>query len=136
MYRIYVEKSADRKVYIEWNELESTNPISQAMCVLGRIDVEESRGIRENDVLLCAGESADSQVLAMCTSTPPFRRDVVQDIVNRAPLTDFQVAGNFIGNQDAIITCSGQDWYGSLSIVTYGIEASPIVQSSEYGRHG
>ncbi|KAG2201924.1 hypothetical protein INT46_000514, partial [Mucor plumbeus] len=136
LYRIYVEKGIDRKVYIEWNELESTNPISQAMCVLGRIDVEEPRGIQVTDVLMCAGESADSQVLAMSTSTPPFRRNVVQNIVNRAPLTDFQVAENFIGDQDALITCSGQDWYGALSIMTHGIEALPIVQSSEYGWHG
>jgi hypothetical protein len=106
------------------------------MCVLGRIDVEEPRGIQVTDVLMCAGESADSQVLAMSTSTPPFRRDVVQNIVNRAPLTDFQVAENFIGDQDALITCSGQDWYGALSIMTHGIEALPIVQSSEYGWHG
>ncbi|CEP08235.1 hypothetical protein [Parasitella parasitica] len=134
LYRVKVQTQAEPCV--SWDELESTIPIGQAMCVLGRIDVEEPRGIRGADVLLCAGESADSQVLAMCTSTLPFRRDVVQNIVNRAPLTDFQVAHNFIGNQDAIITCSGQDYDGALSIMTYGIEASPIVQSSRFEWNG
>ncbi|KAI8645918.1 mono-functional DNA-alkylating methyl methanesulfonate N-term-domain-containing protein [Parasitella parasitica] len=131
LYR--VEAQTLGETCISWHELESTNPIGQAMCVLGRIDVDEPGGVRSADVLLCAGESADSQVLAMCTSTLPFRRDVVQNIVNRAPLTDFQVASNFIGDQDAIITCSGQDYDGAISIMTHGIEASPIVQSSKYG---
>lgn len=132
LYRLAVDVWGQREVNISWHPLESTNPVSQAMCVLGRMDVEEPRGIRGTDVLLCAGESADNQVLAMCTSTLPFRRDVVQTIVNRAPLTDYQVAENFIGDQDAIITCSGQDLHGALSIVTHGIEASHITQSSKY----
>ncbi|CAO3622874.1 unnamed protein product [Mucor fragilis] len=132
LYRLGVDVWGERQVSIDWQPLESTNPISQAMCVLGRMDVEEPRGFRGTDVLFCAGESADNQVLAMCTSTLPFRRDVVQTIVNRAPLTDYQVAEDFIGDQDAIITCSGQDRHGALSIVTHGIEASHMAQSSKY----
>ncbi|KAL9547920.1 hypothetical protein MBANPS3_005939 [Mucor bainieri] len=133
LYRLGVDVWGERReVQIEWQPLDSTNPISQAMCVLGRMDVEEPRGFRGTDVLLCAGESADNQVLAMCTSTLPFRRDVVQTMANRAPLTDYQVADSFIGDQDAIITCSGQDLHGALSVVTHGIEASHITQSSKY----
>lgn len=132
LYRLGVDVWGERQVNIDWQPLESTNPISQAMCVLGRMDVEEPGGFRGTDVLFCAGESADNQVLAMCTSTPPFRRDVVQTMVNRAPLTDYQVAEDFIGNQDAVITCSGQDRHGALSIVTHGIEASQLAQSSKY----
>ncbi|GAN02173.1 hypothetical protein MAM1_0018d01614 [Mucor ambiguus] len=132
LYRLGVDVWGEREVNIDWQPLDSTSPISQAMCVLGRMDVEESKGFRGTDVLFCAGESADNQVLAMCTSTLPFRRDVVQNIVNRAPLTDYQVADNFIGDQDAIITCSGQGHHGALSIVTHGIEASSMAQSSKY----
>ncbi|KAL7315026.1 hypothetical protein PS15m_006533 [Mucor circinelloides] len=136
LYRLAVDVWGEREVSIDWHPLESTVPISQAMCVLGRMDVQEPRGIRGTDVLFCAGESADNQVLAMCTSTLPFRRDVVQNMANRAPLTDYQVAENFIGDQDAIITCSGQGLHGALSIVTHGIEASHIVQSSRYEWNG
>ncbi|KAF1805835.1 mono-functional DNA-alkylating methyl methanesulfonate N-term-domain-containing protein [Mucor lusitanicus] len=132
LYRLGVDVWGEREVNIDWQPLDATSPISQAMCVLGRMDVEEPRGFRGTDVLLCAGESADNHVLAMCTSTLPFRRDVVQTIVNRAPLTDYQVADNFIGDQDAIITCSGQDLHGALSIVTHGIEATHMAQSSRY----
>ena len=48
---------------------------------------------------------------------------ILQTLVNRAPLTDFQVADNFRDHQDVLIACTGQSSHGSLSIISHGIEA-------------
>lgn len=51
--------------------------------------------------------------------------------MNRAPLTDFQVADDFRDHQDALIACSGQGKHGSLSIITHGIETSALHASNQ-----
>lgn len=60
------------------------------------------------------------------SNQPVVKHTVLQTLVNRAPLTDFQVADNFRDHQDALIACSGQDKQGSLSIITHGIETSAL----------
>lgn len=55
---------------------------------------------------------------------------VLQEFVNRAPLTDYQVIENYRDYQDTLVACSGQDAHGSLSIITHGIEAT-LLQSSK-----
>jgi metal-dependent hydrolase (beta-lactamase superfamily II) len=51
-----------------WIEIDQTNPISQSMCILGKIDMIEQGNhntVTKADILLYAGESSDSQVLAV-----------------------------------------------------------------------
>lgn len=55
---------------------------------------------------------------------------VLQEFINRAPLTDYQVIENYKNHQDALVTCSGQDEHGTLSIITHGIKAT-LLQSSK-----
>lgn len=53
---------------MNWIPVQQANPISQSMCILGTINMMEQDGdhqVDEADILLYAGESADSQVLAV-----------------------------------------------------------------------
>lgn len=136
-----------------WIPIEQTNPISQSMCMLGSINMIEKDGkdsITKADIVLYAGESSDSQVLAVrsgsfnysfhlfsqifsvqipCRCSPSelvIKHTVLQALTNRAPLTDFQVAENFRDHQDALIACSGQDKHGAISIITHGIETTGL----------
>ena len=55
----------------------------------------------------------------------------IQSFVNRAPLTDFQVAYGYRHQQDALIACSGQGDHGALSIITFGIETTALSTSDK-----
>jgi hypothetical protein len=45
-----------------WNAIKDVNPISQSMIVIGSIPNKRVK----SDVLFYAGESADSQIIAVC----------------------------------------------------------------------
>lgn len=64
LYKLVVLTNGD----MHWIPIQQTNPISQSMCILGTINMIEQDGRHEvtnADILLYAGESADSQVLAV-----------------------------------------------------------------------
>lgn len=64
LYKLQIEVTSE----IHWLPVEQTNPISQSMCMLGTIDMIEQDcpdAVVKADVLLYAGESADSQVLSV-----------------------------------------------------------------------
>lgn len=64
LYKLQVLTSGD----MLWTPIQQTNPISQSMCILGTINMIDQDGSHEvanADILLYAGESADSQVLAV-----------------------------------------------------------------------
>lgn len=132
LYKLYVFSTGE----VVWDAIEQTNPISQSMCMLGSInmlDQEDENCVVSADIILYAGESADSQVLAIPLEKhahqPVIKHIVLQSLVNRAPLIDYQVADNFRDHQDALITCSGQDKHGSLSIISHGVETSALHSS-------
>ncbi|KAI9473854.1 MAG: mono-functional DNA-alkylating methyl methanesulfonate N-term-domain-containing protein [Benjaminiella poitrasii] len=131
LYKLEVKVTSE----LVWRFIKKTNPVSQSMCMLGTMDIIEDNIVRKMDVILYSGESADSQVLAIpsegSTGLQHVSTDyiVLQTLVNRAPLTAFQVAEKFQEHQDALITCSGQGRYGSLSVITHGVEAK-LLQSS------
>ncbi|KAG0165091.1 hypothetical protein DFQ30_008986, partial [Apophysomyces sp. BC1015] len=117
--------------HIKFIELAQVNPIGQAMCHLGTILLENSQNNCIGDVLLYAGESADSQV---CHCTLCSERDnhpflVLETLINRAPIVDFEVESDTHGNQDTFITCSGQDRQGSLCVIGYGRETRILSES-------
>ncbi|KAI8072256.1 mono-functional DNA-alkylating methyl methanesulfonate N-term-domain-containing protein [Gilbertella persicaria] len=117
-----------------WHPIESASPIGQSMCMLGTIDMLGQKNDQVTaDIVLCAGESADSLVLAIPheQSDSIIRHITIQTLINRAPLTDVQVADNYRDHQDALIACSGQDEHGALSIVTSGIETTMLSSSDK-----
>lgn len=64
LYKLYVFSTGE----VVWDAIEQTNPISQSMCMLGSInmlDQEDENCVVSADIILYAGESADSQVLAV-----------------------------------------------------------------------
>ncbi|KAI7907513.1 mono-functional DNA-alkylating methyl methanesulfonate N-term-domain-containing protein [Cokeromyces recurvatus] len=125
LYKLEVKVTSE----LNWIPIKKVNPVGQSMCLLGTMDLIEENTARKMDVLLYSGESADSQVLLIPSKHPPASQNtpidytVLQVLVNRAPLTDFQIAENFQDHQDALIACSGQGEHGSLSVITHGIQA-------------
>lgn len=61
LFKLYISSSGE----IQWFFIDAVNPISQSMCMLGTaISVNQDDSIR-NDILLYAGECANSQVIAV-----------------------------------------------------------------------
>ncbi|KAI8890130.1 hypothetical protein K501DRAFT_311983 [Backusella circina FSU 941] len=104
-----------------WNSIKDINPTSQSMILLGSIG--------SNDVLFYAGESADSQIIAIHRKELDYT--TLQTLMNRAPLTNYQVMSQYQSSQDAIIACSGQDAQGALSIFNYGIKMTNLYLSDQ-----
>lgn len=50
---------------MNWDIMERINPVGSSMCVLGVMDVPDSEGEYQADIMIYAGEGADSQVLAV-----------------------------------------------------------------------
>ncbi|KAI8381451.1 uncharacterized protein BYT42DRAFT_634697 [Radiomyces spectabilis] len=117
---------------ISWEWFAGSNPIGQAMCALGTIQMMDDDNVIPADVLFYVGESADSQVIAVGCSTTrdfstPFPEPIImQTMTNRAPLSNATIAPSMEGAQDALIACSGQHGGGSLSFITNGISADLI----------
>ncbi|KAG0749099.1 hypothetical protein G6F57_004890 [Rhizopus arrhizus] len=129
LYKLYIASSGE----IRWSYIDSVNPISQSMCMLGTaISVNQDDSIR-NDILLYAGECANSQVIAApCNGIDEWSSSkviVLQDLINRAPITDVQIMSEISGEQDAFITCSGMGKQGSLTIMTHGVATSTLACS-------
>ncbi|KAG1041169.1 hypothetical protein G6F43_012146 [Rhizopus delemar] len=129
LFKLYISSSGE----IQWFFIDAVNPISQSMCMLGTaISVNQDDSIR-NDILLYAGECANSQVIAVpcydIDEWPASKIIVLQDLINRAPITDVQIMPEISGEQDAFIACSGMGKQGSLTIMTHGVATSTLACS-------
>ncbi|KAI9314775.1 mono-functional DNA-alkylating methyl methanesulfonate N-term-domain-containing protein, partial [Dichotomocladium elegans] len=110
------------KQEIQWEELQSVNPVGQAMCVLGVMEIAD--GANEEylaDVILYAGEGADSQMIAV--SRQHLDVLIMQNFVNHAPIFDQRIWTSATG-QDMIVGCTGQGKHGSLCTIMRGVRTT------------
>ncbi|ORZ24311.1 mono-functional DNA-alkylating methyl methanesulfonate N-term-domain-containing protein [Absidia repens] len=118
---------------MKWIACQKVNPIGQQMCVLGLIQVDDDEGeLWMAEALFYVGESADSQLVAIpwndgdsCNTSAPF---VLQTLVNRAPLTDWQIVRKN-GQPDRLVTCSGQDEQGALHYISRDVDSTTLYAS-------
>ncbi|KAI8377233.1 mono-functional DNA-alkylating methyl methanesulfonate N-term-domain-containing protein [Choanephora cucurbitarum] len=133
LFKLHVHSSTE----LIWETIQSVPSVGQSMCMLGTIDIIDQHANNDNDMqadlVLVAGESTDHLVLAIpCNASGQMiQHTTIQSFVNRAPLTDFQVAYGYRHQQDALIACSGQGDHGALSIITFGIETTALSTSDK-----
>ncbi|CAO3696541.1 unnamed protein product [Rhizopus stolonifer] len=129
LFKLSVASSGE----LQWNFLDMVNTMGLSMCVLGTADLKHQENSVGTDILMYAGECADSQVISIPYNNIEERKAykviVLQDLVNRAPLRHTEIIPNFSGDQDALITCSGMGGQGFLNIITRGVEATMLASS-------
>ncbi|KAI8992216.1 mono-functional DNA-alkylating methyl methanesulfonate N-term-domain-containing protein [Pilobolus umbonatus] len=130
LYKLQVNVSTST---MQWISIDDVNPVSQAMCMVGElIHSDDGKDLSTADIIFYTGESSNSQMIAITqeeTTNNKLHYRTLQIFDNWAPITNFQVASNLRSYQDALVTCSGQDKYGSLGVVSYGVDAILLFSS-------
>lgn len=136
---------------MSWTLIDSVNPIGQSMCLLGTVDLVNDNNMTRADVLLYAGECADSQVIAVsickivlsvpltliflqipCPDISQWEAPaimVLQSLVNRAPITDVEKISGYYGQQESLAVCSGIGKQGCLTFIARGVKARKVSSS-------
>ncbi|ORE05434.1 hypothetical protein BCV72DRAFT_250626 [Rhizopus microsporus var. microsporus] len=126
IYRLHITSSNE----MSWTLIDSVNPIGQSMCLLGTADLVNDNNTIRADVLLYAGECADSQVIAIpCPDVSQWETPtitVLQSLVNRAPITDVEKISGYYGQQESLAVCSGIGKQGCLTFIARGVKARKV----------
>ncbi|KAG1176243.1 hypothetical protein G6F70_003534 [Rhizopus microsporus] len=129
IYRLNITSSNE----MNWTLIDSVNPIGQSMCLLGTVDLVNDNNTIRADVLLYAGECADSQVIAIpCPDVSQWETPaitVLQSLINRAPITDVEKISGYYGQQESLAVCSGIGKQGCLTFIARGVKARKVSSS-------
>ncbi|KAI9276361.1 mono-functional DNA-alkylating methyl methanesulfonate N-term-domain-containing protein [Sporodiniella umbellata] len=118
---------------LHWSFLDTVNPIGTSMCVLGIADLVEEQDAVPTDILVYAGECANSQVISILHSSisdqSGHKTNLLQELVNRAPLRHTEVIPSFNGSHDSLIACSGVGKQGFLNTISRGVGSTTLTSS-------
>ncbi|KAG2221761.1 hypothetical protein INT45_003401 [Circinella minor] len=120
---------------IQWEILKSIHPVAPAMSILGTLFITDETDTEQQsylaDVLLYAGESADSQIIAIDRTSESTREHIVlQTLINRAPSVDSKLIPMMTDEQNVILNCSGQGKQAGLTLVSRGVHTSLLYKST------
>ncbi|KAI9250545.1 mono-functional DNA-alkylating methyl methanesulfonate N-term-domain-containing protein [Phascolomyces articulosus] len=118
---------------IQWEILDPINTVAPAMAMLGTIQVIDEINDQPYlaDVLFYAGESADSQIIAVDRTSNSSRAHIVlQTWTSRAPIVDSRLASVMTDEQNVVLSCSGQGKHGALTLISRGVQTSLLHKST------
>ncbi|KAI7861016.1 hypothetical protein BDC45DRAFT_429838, partial [Circinella umbellata] len=126
---------------IQWEVLKSIHPVAPAMSILGTLLITDETDTEQQpylaDVLLYAGEGADSQIIAKYkyvkidrTSESTRGHIVLQTLINRAPSVDSKLIPMMTDEQNVVLNCSGQAKQAGLTLVSRGVHTSLLHKST------